>query len=186
MPLFPAFVDLSAKKVLVVGGGKVATRKVRSLLKFTNNITVVAPKVTEEIERLAEEGRISLKRRRFLTSDLKGVFMVIVAVDKRSLQRRIYRMCERRGILCNAVDSPEWCSFIFPSLVVRGDLVIGITSGGKAPAVSRRTRELVERCLPENIEEVLRRVADLRKRIPKGEDRRRKMIDLVEDLLPFE
>ena len=185
MGYFPVFVDLSNRKVLVVGGGRVATRKVKSLLKFTENVTVVAPETTEEIERLAKEGRIKLRKRKFLSSDLKGVFLVIVAVNKENLQRRIFKLCEKRGILCNAVDSPNWCSFIFPSLVVRDSLVVGITTGGKAPAVSKRVRELIEGCIPEDIGKVLEEISEKRKKLPKGERRRRLMTRMVERLIPY-
>ena len=186
MPLFPIFVDLSKKRVLVVGGGRVATRTVKSLLRFTENITVVAPKVSRELEELHREGRIRLKRRRFLSQDLKGTDVVIVAVDNVKLQERIYRLCEKRGILCNSVDSPELCNFIFPSLVVRGELVIGISSSGKVPALSKRIREIIERCLPENIEEVLEELSRERESMKKGEERQRRITELVDRLLPLE
>lgn len=186
MPFFPVFIDLSKKKVLVVGGGRVATRKVKNLLRFTEDITVVAPKVTRELDEIYREGRIRLKRRRFLAQDLKEADVVIVAVDNVKLQERIYRLCERRGILCNSVDSPEFCNFLFPSLVIRGDLVIGISSSGKVPALSRRVREIVERCLPESIEEVLEELSRERRRMEKGEERQRRITKLVDRLLPLE
>jgi len=159
MPFFPAFIDLSDKKVLVVGGGKVATRKVKNLLNFTQNITIVAPKISEELQKVAKEKGLKIKRRRFLTSDLKGKDLVIVAVDDVKLQRRIFKFCERRKILCNAVDSPEYCNFIFPSLIVKGELVIGISTSGKVPALSRRIRELIETHLPEDIDRILEDIA---------------------------
>ncbi len=186
MPLFPVFIDLSDRKVLVIGGGEVATRKVKSLVRFTRNITVVAPEVTGEIRRLAEEGKVKVKRRRFMSSDLKGADLVIVAVDDERVQKRVYELCRKRGVLCNAVDSPEWCTFVFPSLIVRGDLVIGISTSGKAPALSRRVREMVERSLPENIEEVLRRVSSERSSLKKGRERQRKIVDMVNRLLPLD
>jgi len=111
---------------------------------------------------------------------------VIVAVDNVKLQERIYRLCERRGILCNSVDSPELCNFIFPSLVVRGELVIGISSSGKVPALSKRIREIIERCLPENIEEVLEELSRERESMKKGEERQRRITELVDRLLPLE
>ncbi|MDQ7037955.1 MAG: bifunctional precorrin-2 dehydrogenase/sirohydrochlorin ferrochelatase [Aquificota bacterium] len=184
MPLFPVFVDLTGKKVLVVGGGKVGTRKVKSLLPFGPEIVVVSPEFTADLERLGREGRIKLLRRRFMSGDLKGADLVVVAVDDERLQRRIYRMCKKRGVPCNSVDSPQWCSFIFPSLIVRGDLVIGITTSGKVPALSRRVREIVEKCLPDDIEEVLRTLAKERASMEKGERRQRKIKDLVNKLIP--
>jgi precorrin-2 dehydrogenase/sirohydrochlorin ferrochelatase len=185
MPLFPVFIDLSKKKVLVVGGGQVATRKVKSLLGFTENVTVVAPEVSPELVQLFKEGRIKLKKRRFMQKDLEGVDLVVVAVDNLKLQRRIYRLCERRGILCNAVDSPDLCSFIFPSLVVRGDLVIGISTSGKVPGLSRRVREIIQRCLPEDIERILEDLRRERESMTKGEERQRRMRELIDKVLPL-
>ena len=183
MPFFPIFVDLSQKKVLVVGGGKVAQRKVRSLLRFTKNIKVVAPRVSRELEELIKEKGLKLVRRYFRSSDLKGVDLVIVAVNKLSLQERIFRMCEKRGILCNSVDSPKLCNFLFPSLIVRGDVTLGISTSGRAPALSRRLRELIEECLPEDLEGILDRIAGERERLPKGRERQELMNRLTEELL---
>ncbi len=186
MPLFPAYIDLSEREVLVVGGGRVATRKVENLLKFTRRITVVAPKVSERMRELVKKHGLKLRRRKFLTGDLRGKDMVIVAVDDLELQRRIFKLCEKKRILCNSVDSPEFCNFIFPSLIVRGDVVIGISSSGHAPALSKRLRELIEKALPEDLEEVLETLKEERKRGVKGEERQRKLIELVERLIPLE
>ncbi len=186
MPLFPAFIDLSRKKVLVVGGGRVATRKVESLLKFTRNIKVVAPKVRKELMDIVRREGLELRRRYFRSSDLKDVDLVIVAVDKVALQKRIFGMCERRGILCNSVDSPQLCNFIFPSLVVRGDVTVGISTGGRAPALSKRLRELIESCLPKELDRILEEVAKEREKLPKGEERQRYISDLVDRLIPLD
>ncbi len=186
MPLFPAYIDLSGRSVLVVGGGEVATRKVKSLLRFTKNITVVAPKVTTELRDIVKREGLRLKRRAFMRGDLRGKDMVIVAVDDVRLQRRIFELCERKGILCNCVDSPEYCSFIFPALVVRGDLVVGVSSSGKVPALSRRIRELVERCLPEDLERIAEQLRREREQLRKGKERQRKLLELAEKLIPVE
>ncbi len=183
MPFFPAFIDISGKEILVVGGGEVATRKVEKLLPFGGRITVVAPKITKRIKELWRDGKINLRRRKFLVGDLRNKKMVIVAVNDLRLQERIFRLCERRGILCNSVDSPEFCSFIFPALVVKGDLVIGISTSGKAPALSRRLRELFESCLPDDIDSILKTVENRRRELPKGKARQKAMIDLSKRLI---
>ncbi len=183
MPLFPAYVNLSDKHALVVGGGKVATRKVEKLLSFTRNITIVAPKIRPELRKLAKEKGLKVRRRIFIPSDLRDKFLVIVAVDNIALQEKIFKLCQKRGVLCNSVDSPDYCNFIFPSLIVKDELVIGINTGGQAPALSKRIREILETCLPENIEEILKRVAEERNRHPKGEERQRMIIELVDELL---
>ncbi|NPA32476.1 MAG: bifunctional precorrin-2 dehydrogenase/sirohydrochlorin ferrochelatase [Aquificae bacterium] len=183
MPLFPLFVDLSKKRVLVVGGGKVATRKVKNLLPFTGNITIVSPKLTEELRDIVKSRGLKYVKRRFRSSDLKDKDVVIVAVDDERLQRRVFRLCERRKILCNAVDSPEYCNFIFPALVRRGDVVIGITTSGRVPALSRALRERLEACVPEGIEDALRRLSRIRSARKKGKERQRLLLELARKAL---
>ncbi|NPB07616.1 MAG: bifunctional precorrin-2 dehydrogenase/sirohydrochlorin ferrochelatase [Aquificae bacterium] len=170
MAYFPLFVDLSDKKVLVVGGGKVATRKVKNLLRFTGHVTVVSPKVSPAIKKLTEEGKVRWIRRRFRPVDLKGTDLVIVAVDDRKLHERIYRLCRKRKILCNSVDSPEYCSFIFPSFILRGDLVVGLSSSGKVPALSRALREKLEEILPQELGELLYELEEKRKEGVRGKE----------------
>ena len=184
MALFPAFVDLSDKEVLVVGGGRVACRKIEKLIPFTKNISVVAKRINPEVMDLALEHGFRVYERYFRMQDLKGKDLVVVAVDNINLQRRIFNWCNKKGTLCNSVDSPEYCNFIFPSLVVRGDLVIGITTGGKAPALSKRVREIVEGSLPDNIVDILKEVSAVRERLPKGLRRQEVVKRLVNRLLP--
>ncbi|GAB6066563.1 bifunctional precorrin-2 dehydrogenase/sirohydrochlorin ferrochelatase [Aquifex pyrophilus] len=176
MAYFPLFVNLKGKKVLVVGGGKVGTRKVKSLLPFGANVKVVSPKFTEELLHLGNMGKVELVKRRFKPSDLKGVDIVIVAVDNIKLQERIYRLCEKRKILCNSVDSPEFCNFIFPSVIKRGNLVIGISTSGKVPALSRALREKLESCIPEDIENILEELSRLRSSMKKGRERQKRLL----------
>ncbi|MCS6958046.1 MAG: bifunctional precorrin-2 dehydrogenase/sirohydrochlorin ferrochelatase [Aquificaceae bacterium] len=183
MPYFPLFVELKDRRVVVVGGGSVASRKVEKLLPFGPLIKVVAPKVTDYIQRLAEEGRLELIKRKFRMGDLKDAHMVIVAVDNIRLQERIYKHCIKRGIHCNAVDSPKLCTFLFPSLIVKGELVIGISTSGKAPALSAGLRQYIESRLPEDIQELLSLLEDLRNAMPEGEERRKKLSLIVKDKL---
>ncbi len=186
MAYFPVFLDLRNRKVLVVGGGKVATRKVKNLLPFTQNITIVSPKVTKELKELIDDYGLRWLRRRFRTLDLRNAGLVIVAVDDLKLQRRVFRLCEKRGILCNAVDSPEFCNFIFPSIIKRGDLILALSTSGKVPALSRALRERLEEFIPENVEEILKELESLRSSLPKGEKRQRLLLELARKLLSEE
>ncbi len=186
MPLFPAFIDLSDKECLVVGGGKVATRKVEKLLSFSRRITLVAPRICDELEDLARRYGLRMLRRKFAEEDLEGKHLVIVAVDDIGLQERVFELCNARGILCNSVDSPDYCNFIFPSLVVHGDLVIGINTAGKAPAVSKKVRELIQECLPENVGDIVEQVAQERSKLRKGKERQEAILKLVEELFKRE
>lgn len=176
MPYFPAFINLKDKLVVVVGGGNVASRKVKKLLPFGARLKVIAPRVSSYIEKLAREGRIELIKRRVRLSDLSGAYMVIVAVDNLKVQKRLYNYCEKKGIWCNSVDNLEFCNFVFPALVIRGELVIGITTSGRVPALSAVLKEHIENCLPPNVEELLYELERLRKSMPKGRERRARLI----------
>ncbi len=182
MALFPIFVDLKDKEILVVGGGRVALRKVEKLLPFGGKITVVAPKAVKELKELHRKGKIKLKRRPFKVEDLKNKYLVVVAADDVNLQRRIFNLCQRKGILCNSVDSPEYCNFIFPALVRKGELVIGITTSGKAPALAALLRKHLERNLPDGLAEIVGTLYGERKKRPKGVKRQKYLKKLAREL----
>ncbi len=160
---FPAFINLENKNVLVVGAGIVAFRKIEKLLPFKPNITVVAPRAIEEVLNLRKSGLIAFKRRKFVIKDLKDKDMVIVAADDIHLQKRIYNSCIKRNILCNSVDSKDYCTFLFPSLIVKEPVVIGINSGGEAPSVSKYLRERLENSIPSDIKDIVQKVSSFRK-----------------------
>jgi precorrin-2 dehydrogenase/sirohydrochlorin ferrochelatase len=183
MPLFPLFVDLKGKEILVVGGGKIATRKVEKLLPFGGKITVVAPQISKELKKLSKQGKIKIKRRRFLTGDLKNKDLVVVATDDINLQKKIFKLCSKKRIPVNSVDSPDYCSFIFGSLIVRGDLVIGITTSSKAPALSKEIRKLIEKHLPPNVEEILNQLYEVRKKYPKSRKRQKLLTQMAKELI---
>lgn len=181
MPYFPLFIELKGRQVVVIGGGKVASRKVEKLLPFEPKIRVVAPKVSSYIENLEREGRIELIRRKVRLKDLSDAFMVIVAVDSLRLQERVYKYCLRKGIHCNAVDSPDFCTFLFPALVLRGSLVVGVSTSGKVPALARAVREYLETCLPDNLESLIGDLEALRKSLPKGEERAERLMQVIKE-----
>jgi len=160
---FPAFIDLENKNILVVGAGVVALRKIERLIHFRPRITVVAPRAIEDILILDKEGLIAFKKRRFIMRDLKDRFMVIVATNNIYLQKRIYNACIKRNILCNSVDSKDYCTFLFPSLIIKEPVVIGINSGGEAPSVSKYLRESLENCIPSNMKEIVQKISSFRK-----------------------
>ncbi len=183
MPLFPLFVDIEGKNILVVGGGNVAQRKIEKLIIFKPYIHVVAKQVSDHIKNIKEKYKnIFIQEREFRFSDIEGKDMVIVAVDDLDLQKKIYTECVKKNIPVNSVDSPDYCSFIFPALVVKGDLVIGISTSGKVPGLSAGIRKHIEKCLPQDIENILLEISRIRESTPKGEERQRKIIELVEKM----
>ena len=146
MAYFPFFIDIKDKPFLVVGGGNVALRKVRKLLPFEPKITLCAPEICEEI--LDIDG-IIIKRRKFEERDLEGVFAVISATSDEQLNSRIYEICKEKNILVNTVDVPDKCGFIFPAIVKKNDISVGISTGGKSPLYAKYLRKKLDRLITE-------------------------------------
>ena len=143
--LFPMFVKLTGKQVLVVGAGKVGEPKIGGLIDTGARINVVAIEASAQVREWAREGKIELELRPFIASDLDGKFLAVVATASNELNRRIYRESELRGVLCNVVDVPEYCDFFYPAVVRRGDLQIAISTAGQSPSLAQKLRHQLER-----------------------------------------
>ena len=151
MAYFPFFVDLSGQRGLIVGGGTVALRKAEKLLPYGPELTVVAPEPVPALTALP----VTLERRRFREADLEGAGFVIAATDDREENHRISALCQGRKIPVNVVDDKEACSFLFPALVRRGNLSVGVSTGGSSPTAAIWLKEQIEGLLPEQTEEIL-------------------------------
>ena len=149
MGYFPFFVELDGKAGVVIGGGKVAARKVELLLDFGPRLTVIAPALESGIWELKE--RIEIRQKSFQPEDLEGADFVIAATDDREINARVSAYCRERKIPVNAVDDRENCTFFFPALVKEGPLTVGISTEGKSPAAASWIRRQVAGTLPENI-----------------------------------
>lgn len=141
MRYFPIQLDIRGRPCLVVGGGRVGTRKAKSLLACGGRVTVVSPTVTDELHGLAAVGDLILRQRDYDQLDLQGMFLVMGATDDEKLNRRIRSDAERRKILCNIADRPELCDFILPAVVQRGDLVLTVSTSGRSPALAKKLRK---------------------------------------------
>lgn len=159
MGYFPFFVDLEGREGLVVGGGAVALRKLQKLLPYGPRLTVAAPELLAEIEALPGLTRL---RRSFAPAMLEGKGFVIAATDDREVNRGIAALCRERGIPVNAVDDKEQCTFLFPALVKRGDLTVGVSTAGASPSAAAWVRRRVSERLPEDFGELLDYLASLR------------------------
>jgi uroporphyrin-III C-methyltransferase/precorrin-2 dehydrogenase/sirohydrochlorin ferrochelatase len=144
MALFPIFVKLEGRPVLLVGAGPVGESKITGLLSSGATVTVVAPKATPAIADLAKKGKVHWHAREFQPNDLDGVTLVVAAVP-RDVARTVYEEAHRRGVLCNSVDDIENCDFYYPAVVARGDLQIAISTAGHSPALAQRLRIQLER-----------------------------------------
>ena len=177
MILFPFFEDIENKTFLVVGGGTVAKGKMERLKQFTDKITVIA-------ERTDIDGAVI---KSFEDSDIDSADYVIGASDNQSLNEHIGRLCREKGKPVNIVDNPALCTFIFPSLIKKGDLVIGISSSGKSPAFSQYIRKETEQILPEKTEEIIDELYFLRNRlkemVPDQRERARILKEKLNELL---
>ena len=164
MVCFPLFVDLNDKTVLVVGGGPVAARKARVLLDYGPRVLVCAPRFVPELEQLSGA---ELLRQPFVPDLLEGVSLAIAATDDRVLNRTVAQLCRKRAIPVNVADSREESTFLFPAVVRRGRLSVGISTGGASPAAAAHVRRTLEEQLPESLEPILDWLEDQRK---KGKD----------------
>lgn len=159
MGYFPFFIDLEQREGLIVGGGRVALGKARRLLPYGPRLTVAAPQLLPDFYDLAG---VALLERPFAPELLEGKFFVITATGGVSLDRHISRLCRERNIPVNVVDDREACTFLFPSLVKRGSLSIGVSTGGASPSMAAWLRGEIEGLLPERTEEILDFLQDQR------------------------
>lgn len=179
--------DLSDKECLVVGGGSVAERKVRSLLECGARVRLVSPEISPGLESLAGEGRISCRNGYYQASDLEGVFLVIGATDREEVNRQVADDCAARNLVVNIVDDPGKGNFYVPAVVRRGSLTIAVSTDGKSPLLARRLREELEETYGAQYEEFLEMLGGLRedviKSVPDDEKKREILESLVDDVV---
>lgn len=142
--LFPMFLKLAGRQVLVVGAGKVGEAKIAGLLDTGTQLRVVSLNATRTVQEWAHEGKLTLDLRPFANDDLNGAFLTVVATGSRELNERIYHEAGRRGVLCNVVDVPDLCDFFYPSVVRRGDLQIAVSTAGQSPSLAQQIRRQLE------------------------------------------
>lgn len=187
MAVFPVFIELKDKKCVVVGGGTVAERKIEALIEFGAKIVVISMAVNGKIRDLERNGRIEVMEREYSSGDLDGAFLAIAATDNPKTNEEVYKDALKKGIFINVVDCPKRCNFIFPAIVKRGDMVIGISTSGAYPALSKRIREKLETLFPNGFEVYLEILKDLRskagKRINDKDKRTEFLTKVLDDVL---
>lgn len=146
---FPVFVDISDKKILVVGGGTIATRRIRALLPFTSQLLVVAPQVTREIEQLSEAGQIHLYRRNYEKTDVEDVYLVVAATNVRKVNHRVGQDARKAGAFVSVADCKEECNMLFPGIALQEGqgLVAGITASGRNHRLAKIATEKIKNIL---------------------------------------
>ena len=155
MRYYPIYLDLRGRPCVVIGGGPVAEGKVKGLLEAGAHVTVISPQLTPQLRKMADEGHIVHVARRYQAGDLTEAFLAISATNDRAVNEQVWQEGVESNVtsaglsasLVNIVDDPPHCTFIAPSIVRRGDLVIAISTGGKAPALAVRLRQQLERTI---------------------------------------
>ncbi len=138
---YPVFLNLQGRRCVVIGGGQIAEGKVLKLIDSGAKISVISPDATQGIRDAAHRGAIEFIPREYQSGDLEGAFLVIAATNDRVVNQEIFEEAENLGVLLNAVDDPDRCSFIAPSIVERGPVTLAISTGGASPALARKLRE---------------------------------------------
>jgi uroporphyrin-III C-methyltransferase/precorrin-2 dehydrogenase/sirohydrochlorin ferrochelatase len=181
---FPVFFDLSGQKVLIVGGGEVALRKISLLERTGASISVVAPQVAPGILERAAAGQLKVDIREFAPGDLDGARLVIVATSRRAVNRWIANLSESRNIPVNVVDDREASRFIVPAIIDRDPVLVAISTGGASPVLARRLRERLEALIPQRIGPLAAWLESLRarsRRKLRGTDARRRFFETIVD-----
>jgi precorrin-2 dehydrogenase/sirohydrochlorin ferrochelatase len=141
---YPLFLNLQDQPCVVVGGGRVALRKVKMLLDYGAHVSVISPAFNGDFAQLAKRKAMRLIRRNYKSGDLKGAEIVVAATDARNVNLKIAQEAKRAGALVNVVDDPEHSNFIVPSFLRRGHLTIAVSTGGRSPALARKIRTQLE------------------------------------------
>ena len=165
---YPVMLDLSARPCLVVGGGAVAERKVEGLVEAGARVTVVSPTLTLRLLRLATDAHLRWRPREYVTGDVDGFVLVMVATNDASVNVAVAAECRARDVLINCADDPARCDFILPSVLRRGALTVTVSTGGASPTMARLVREELESLLPGDVAALTDVMAEVRRTLREG------------------
>ncbi|WP_186474465.1 siroheme synthase CysG [Psychrobacter sp. KCTC 72983] len=165
MNTFPLFFKLEGRKVLIVGGGEVALRKADLLSRAGACITILAPDISHEIRELLSDNKHELIEKNYHKSYMSGARVIIAATDDETLNHEIYADATELNIPVNVVDTPPLCDFIFPAIIDRNPIVIGISSNGKAPVLARLLRARLETLIPQGYGKLAKLAGDFRSEV---------------------
>lgn len=165
MDYLPLFLQLRSQPAIVVGGGRVAVRKVDLLLRSGAQVTVVAPQLREELQKLASRGELQYIAERFSDAHLSEATLVVAATNDHEVNVAVSNAARARRIPVNVVDDPALSTFIFPAIVDRSPIIVAVGSGGESPVLSRRIREQIESVLPERLGALARFMGERRKSV---------------------
>ncbi len=176
MESFPIFLNIKNKPITVIGGGDIALRKVKLLIKVKPKITLISKVICKELKEMLLEHNHKIIKKSFQEKDLENPILIVAATNNTKLNKKISIIAQQKNILINVVDQPELCTFTMGSIIERDSLVISISSGGKAPVLVRNIREKIEMLIPQSYSELVKFAGNLRsivkKKIQSGVKRR--------------
>jgi precorrin-2 dehydrogenase/sirohydrochlorin ferrochelatase len=184
MKYYPAYLDLRERLCVVIGGGAIAERKTLSLIEAGAGVTVVSPSLTPKLLDLSASGKISHLEKNFEEQDIIGAFLAIAATDSPDVNSAAARACKKNHVLVNVAVPPEESSFIVPSVIERGELLIAVSTSGASPALSKKIRQELEKRYGPEYELLLRHLTSIRKRVREkiaDENERRKIYQSIVD-----
>ena len=179
---YPVLLDLAGRACLVVGGGKVAERKVAGLLEAGASVVVVSPAVTPGLASLAGTGALRWAGRAYQPGDLVGTVLVVAAAGDPAVNRQVAWDSRSAGKLVNVADEPALCDFFVPAALRRGRLTIAVSTGGTSPALAARIRDRLAGMFPAGWGPYLDFLGEMRERVRHGVRDRQKRRDMLEQL----
>lgn len=184
MAFYPLYMDIEGKRCVVIGGGEVAERKVASLVECGADVEVISPNLTQNLRELVKAGAIEVKQRSYEPGDIESAILVIAATDDNIMNRAIHREAVENNIPVNVVDVPELCTFIVPSTIRRGDLIISISTSGSCPALAKKIRKQLQQLFGDEYANYCAVLRDFRKevagRYAEPEERKRAIHRLID------
>ena len=185
MAKYPIFLELSGRRVVLIGGGTVALRKAQALLDTGARLVVVAERINDMLEALCRGSDAEVVKAPYAKSYLAGALLAVAATNNHQLNKQIYQDCQELEVLCNVVDVPELCDFFVPAVVKRGDFQIAISTEGQCPAYAGHIRKKLEEIFTVKHGQFLTELEALRKQIirdvPEPADRKTLLGQLVDD-----
>lgn len=162
---YPILINLQNFPCLVVGGGEVAGRKVTSLLEFHASVTVISPRVNQQIEEFYKKGKIEIIKRKYSKEFINNFKFVFCATDNTLINKQVHDDCVKAGVLINVADVPQLCDFILPANIKRGDLTISISSQGKAPFYVKALKKKLNDVIPPVYSKIIKLAGEYRKQV---------------------
>ncbi len=165
---YPILISLQKFPCLVIGGGKVAYRKVSSLLEFNADVTVVSARVCRPLSELFKQGKIHIIKKSYSKEFIKDYKIIFSATDNHDVNKIIRKDCSEEGIILNAADNPSLCDFILPANIKRGDLTVSVSSQGKAPFYTKEIKKKLDRFISPVYSDIVYLAGEFRKHLLSG------------------